>query len=52
MPIIYGPFRWFSTNAEIDLSGHGTLAAAHILMEEGFSNDEVKALTFPPMAEV
>ena len=30
--------RWFSSNAEIDLSGHGTLAAAHILMEEGFSN--------------
>lgn len=28
--------RWFSPLVEIDLSGHGTLAASHILFEEGF----------------
>ncbi|MBT3668592.1 MAG: PhzF family phenazine biosynthesis protein [Opitutae bacterium] len=30
--------RWFSPLVEKDLSGHGTLAAAHILLEEGFSD--------------
>lgn len=28
--------RWFSPLSEKDLSGHGTLAAAHILFSEGF----------------
>ena len=37
--------RWFSPLVEKDLSGHGTLAAAHILTEEGFS-DESKAFNF------
>ena len=30
--------RWFSPLIEIDLSGHGTLAASHILFEEGFTD--------------
>jgi PhzF family phenazine biosynthesis protein len=37
--------RWFSPLVEKDLSGHGTLAAAHILVNEGFS-DETKAFNF------
>src|SRR5262249_54500216 len=27
--------RWFSTTVELDLCGHGTLAAAHVLWETG-----------------
>jgi predicted PhzF superfamily epimerase YddE/YHI9 len=30
--------RWFSPLVEKDLSGHGTLAAAHILLEEDFAD--------------
>lgn len=37
--------RWFTNKAEIDLSGHGTLAAAHVLMEAGLSN-EYQSLNF------
>ncbi|RJS61354.1 PhzF family phenazine biosynthesis protein [Bacillus sp. PK3_68] len=34
--------RWFTPAKEIDLCGHGTLGAAHILWSEGFSSpDEV-----------
>ncbi len=32
--------RWFSPLVEKELSGHGTLAAAHILLEEGLSVDK------------
>jgi PhzF family phenazine biosynthesis protein len=32
--------RWFSPLVEKELSGHGTLAAAHILLEEGLSKDK------------
>lgn len=28
--------RWFTPNAEVDLCGHATLSAAHILWKEGF----------------
>src|SRR3982751_113019 len=28
--------RWFSPLAEVDLCGHGTLAAAHVLREDGY----------------
>ena len=37
--------RWFSPLVEIDLSGHGTLAASHILFEEGFS-EGAKSICF------
>lgn len=29
------PLRWFSPTVELDLCGHGTLATAHVLWEEG-----------------
>lgn len=32
--------RWFTPLVEKELSGHGTLAAAHILLEEGLSPDK------------
>ncbi|USK31993.1 PhzF family phenazine biosynthesis protein [Bacillus sp. F19] len=32
--------RWFTPAKEIDLCGHGTLGAAHILWSEGFSSSE------------
>jgi PhzF family phenazine biosynthesis protein len=32
--------RWFTPFKEIDLCGHGTLGAAHILWSEGFSSSE------------
>ncbi|QAS55681.1 PhzF family phenazine biosynthesis protein [Lysinibacillus fusiformis] len=32
--------RWFTPTKEIDLCGHGTLGAAHILWSEGFSSSE------------
>jgi PhzF family phenazine biosynthesis protein len=32
--------RWFTPIKEIDLCGHGTLGAAHILWTEGFSSSE------------
>jgi predicted PhzF superfamily epimerase YddE/YHI9 len=28
--------RWFSPLVEVDLCGHGTLAAAHVLREQGY----------------
>lgn len=28
--------RWFSPLVEVDLCGHGTLAVAHVLREEGY----------------
>src|SRR6266511_4688029 len=28
--------RWFTSRVELTLCGHGTLAAAHVLREEGF----------------
>ncbi|AOH54777.1 hypothetical protein ABE28_010480 [Peribacillus muralis] len=32
--------RWFTPVSEIDLCGHGTLGAAHILWSEGFSSSK------------
>lgn len=32
--------RWFTPTQEINLCGHGTLGAAHILWSEGFSSSE------------
>ncbi|MCK1993732.1 PhzF family phenazine biosynthesis protein [Peribacillus muralis] len=32
--------RWFTPINEIDLCGHGTLGAAHVLWSEGFSSSE------------
>ncbi|MES9774864.1 PhzF family phenazine biosynthesis isomerase, partial [Priestia megaterium] len=32
--------RWFTPSKEIKLCGHGTLAAAHILWEEGIIEDQ------------
>ncbi len=29
--------RWFTPNAEVNLCGHATLAAAHILWQEGLA---------------
>lgn len=36
-PVSAGTFdlRWFTPSAEVDLCGHATLAAAHVLWEEG-----------------
>ncbi|MFS0781581.1 PhzF family phenazine biosynthesis protein [Bacillus sp. 1P06AnD] len=31
--------RWFTPNQEIDLCGHGTLGAAHILWSEGYTSE-------------
>ncbi|MCB0332356.1 MAG: PhzF family phenazine biosynthesis protein [Bdellovibrionales bacterium] len=31
--------RWFTPNAEVDLCGHATLAAAHVLWSEGLFTD-------------
>lgn len=34
--------RWFTPTVEVDLCGHATLAAAHVLFEElGYSEDEI-----------
>lgn len=33
--------RWFTPSVEVDLCGHATLAASHILWEQGFENDNV-----------
>ena len=37
--------RWFTPDIEIDLCGHATLAAAHIIKTELNSNDEIKFKT-------
>jgi PhzF family phenazine biosynthesis protein len=37
--------RWFTPKAEVDLCGHGTLASAHILWQEGLVRDDEK-ITF------
>ena len=38
--------RWFTPKAEIDLCGHATLAAAHIVYSEmGFSGKQLKFIT-------
>ncbi len=37
--------RWFSPTVELDLCGHGTLAAAHVLWEAGES-DAAQPITF------
>lgn len=31
--------RWFTPRAEVDLCGHATLASAHLLWEEGITNE-------------
>jgi len=33
--------RWFTPNSEVNLCGHATLAAAHILWEEGFIKEDI-----------
>ena len=37
--------RWFTPDIEIDLCGHATLAAAHVIKTELNSNDEIKFKT-------
>jgi PhzF family phenazine biosynthesis protein len=37
--------RWFTPTTEVDLCGHATLAAAHILWEQGFVDDPEIAFT-------
>lgn len=39
--------RWFTTKVELTLCGHGTLAAAHVVWEEGLmdANDQVTFLS-------
>jgi PhzF family phenazine biosynthesis protein len=36
--------RWFTPRVEVDLCGHATLAAAHVLWEEGLLDRETPAL--------
>jgi PhzF family phenazine biosynthesis protein len=36
--------RWFSQTQEIDLCGHGTLASAHLLWEQGILSKDAPAL--------
>ena len=36
--------RWFTPKVEVDLCGHATLAAAHILYEKGLENKETKII--------
>ena len=46
-PIEAGPvfrLRWFTPSVEVDLCGHATLAAAHVLWEEGLVGPESPAL--------
>lgn len=33
--------RWFTPTTEVDLCGHATLAAAHVLIEEGYKGDSI-----------
>src|SRR5690554_1900447 len=35
--------RWFTPVAEVDLCGHATLAAAHVLWTQGFLDPEMPA---------
>jgi len=35
------PLRWFTPTVEIDLCGHATLAAAHVLWHHGYCSDDV-----------
>lgn len=39
--------RWFSPIMEVDLSGHGAIATAHVLFEEGYhmGNEEIRFTT-------
>jgi PhzF family phenazine biosynthesis protein len=41
--------RWFSPTVELDMCGHGTLAAAHVLWEGGDA-DAMQAITFQTRA--
>ena len=44
--------RWFTAKAELDLCGHGTLAAAHVLWETGMG-DPAATVTFQtPSGEI
>ncbi|HEY0755442.1 MAG TPA: PhzF family phenazine biosynthesis protein [Ktedonobacteraceae bacterium] len=38
--------RWFSAQVELELCGHGTLASAHILWEQGYLAHEAQARFF------
>lgn len=33
--------RWFTPTIEVDLCGHATLASAHVIFSNGYSNDEI-----------
>lgn len=44
--------RWFTPLFEIDLSGHGTLAAAHIIFEKGFSEVDESIFFFSSAGEL
>ncbi len=35
--------RWFSARVELELCGHGTLASAHVLWEQGYLASEMQA---------
>jgi PhzF family phenazine biosynthesis protein len=42
----YFDLRWFTPTVEVDLCGHATLAAAHILWQQGFAGgDEIRFST-------
>ena len=43
---------WFTPRAEIELAGHPTLAAAHILWEEGFLKNDEPARFFTKSGEL
>lgn len=38
--------RWFTPSVEVDLCGHATLAAAHVLWEKGLAGDKDKILFY------
>lgn len=46
-PLTDGTFhiRWFTTKVEVKLCGHGTLAATHILFQEGLTQRETVTYT-------
>jgi len=42
----YFDLRWFTPKIEVDLCGHATLAAAHILWQQGLANSNENELRF------
>lgn len=52
-PLAAGPvfrLRWFTPKVEVDLCGHATLAAAHVLWEEGLLRPEAPRSSRPAAA--